>query len=87
MSQYCPPPTTIASPRTFKTQTKLKQGETAFQTVKRFRMAEAAKNAEGLRMMRAYEACRKNTDEALAKRYAEEQKRREAAKNVLSGGI
>lgn len=87
VAQYCPPPSTIASPSSFRSETRVKQGEKAFQTVKRFRLSEKGKNAELRRLYQAYEACRKNTDEALAKRYAEEEKRRQAASNVLTGGL
>lgn len=87
VSQFCPPASTIASSGTFRTQTSIKKGETAFQTVKRFRLAEQKKNADGARMLRAYEACRKGTGDAVAKREEEEERRRKNANGGILGGV
>jgi hypothetical protein len=57
-ADYCPPPQTFADPRTFRTVTKVKKGETAFQTVKRFRLAEAKKNAAAQRLYNGMRSCR-----------------------------
>ncbi len=66
LSAHCPPETAIASPKTFQSKVTLRQGETPFQTVKRFRMAEKKKNDDGRRLMEVYAKCRTGTDQAVA---------------------
>ncbi len=54
----CPHPSVYANWATFTGKTEVKQGETAFQTVKRFRVAEQRKNAEAQRLWEGMKACR-----------------------------
>jgi hypothetical protein len=58
VAAVCPQPGVFADPRVFRSTTKIQKGETAFQTVKRFRLAEAQKNAHGDRLWRGMQACR-----------------------------
>lgn len=54
----CPHPSVYASYATFNRTTEVKSGETAFQTVKRFRIAEKEKNASGRRLWNGLKSCR-----------------------------
>ena len=58
MSDYCPAPQAFASWSDFTTYTKVVKGESAYQTVKRFRIAEARKNAAGQRIWMGLKRCR-----------------------------
>lgn len=58
VAAVCPPPGVFANPQVFRTETKVKKGETVFQTLKRFRLAEAEKNAHGDRLWRGMQSCR-----------------------------
>ncbi len=57
-SSLCPHPSAYASYNTFLSETRIKEGETAFQTVKRFRVAEKEKNSAGRRLWAGMKACR-----------------------------
>jgi hypothetical protein len=59
-SALCPHPRVYANWHTFTGTTQIKQGETAFQTVKRFRVAEAEKNKAGQRLWEGMKACRQD---------------------------
>jgi hypothetical protein len=59
-SALCPHPRVYANWHTFAGTTQIKQGETAFQTVKRFRVAEAEKNKAGQRLWEGMKACRQD---------------------------
>jgi hypothetical protein len=76
VTEFCPPETSIASPKTFKSVTTIRQNETPYQTARRFRLAEQKKNADGQRMWESYARCRASSSEAFAKREAEEKARR-----------
>jgi len=58
VAAVCPQPGVFADPRVFRSKTVVKPGESAFATVKRFRLAEAQKNAHGDRLWRGMQACR-----------------------------
>ena len=58
IAQYCPADSVIVASRVYKSTIQIKQGETAFQTVKQFRLAEAEKNAAMRRLLTAYRRCR-----------------------------
>lgn len=88
VASYCPPETTIASPQTFRNKVALKRGETPFQTVKRFRMAEKKKNDDGARLMATYAKCRASTDEAIAKHNEElAERNKKASEGSILGGF
>lgn len=56
----CPPPQAFASWNDFTSQTKAMKGETAFQTAKRFRLAEERKNAAAQRLWMGLKRCREH---------------------------
>lgn len=58
LAQACPSPQIFASWSTFTSETKVVPGETPFETVKRFRLAEKAKNSAGQRLWRGLKQCR-----------------------------
>lgn len=58
IAAVCPHPATFASYKTFTYKTEVRTGESAFQTVKRFRLAEKEKNDAGKRLWRGMKQCR-----------------------------
>jgi hypothetical protein len=76
VSHLCPPETSILAPQAHREVTRIRDGENAFQTVKRFRLAEQKKNSDLRRLYQAYEACRKAVDV-----------KKDAADQALIGGI
>lgn len=61
-TSICPHPSVFASYTTFQSETRIREGETAFQTVKRFRLAEKEKNAAGRRLWSGIKACRQEVE-------------------------
>ncbi len=83
VSHLCPPEASILSPSAHREVTRIRDNETAFQTVKRFRLAEQKKNADLRRLYQAYEACRKAND---VRKDARDEERKKAVDNALIGG-
>ena len=82
-SAYCPPPEAFADYDDFVWKTQVKTGDTAFQTVARFKLAEAEKNAAGRNLWNGFKNCR-------AKRVlpqAPKTKKQEATSDILAGGF
>ncbi len=81
VASICPHPSVFASYNTFQTETRLQKGETAFATVKRFRLAEKEKNAAGRRLWSGMKACR-------AKEPAKPKEPTDSTiSDILSGGL
>lgn len=82
-SDYCPPPQTFASWHDFTQKTQVKKGETAFQTVKRFRIAEKERNDAAQRLWTGMKACRaKKVDLDV-----QVTKKQKAVSDILVGGL
>lgn len=58
VAAVCPHPSVFANYATFTNATQVRQGESAFQTVQRFRLAEAEKNRAGRRLWQGMKQCR-----------------------------
>lgn len=80
-ASLCPPPSTYASYNTFLAETRIREGETAFQTVKRFRLAEKEKNAAGRRLWSGMKACRQE------KETPRDKQKDETIADILAGGL
>lgn len=88
---FCPPESAIASPRTFRDHTTVNKGETAFQTVKRFRLAEQKKNADGKRLYKTYAECRAGLEQAMEemrrKQMEQVEQQKQAREKSLLGSL
>ncbi len=58
VSDVCPQPGVFANPATFKTTVKLKAGETATETIRRYKVSELDKNLAGQRLWNGMSSCR-----------------------------
>lgn len=84
-SDYCPPPQTFASWNTFTAETKVAKGENAFQTVKKFKLAEKEKNASAQRLWTGMKACR--TKKVEMEVTTTVKKRQSTVSDILAGGL
>jgi hypothetical protein len=84
-SAYCPPADAFADYDTFVTRTVVKEGDTAFQTVKKFRLAEAEKNGAGRRLYNGFEQCR--SKRVIPPRPKVKQPQPDAVSDILAGGF
>lgn len=84
-SDYCPPPQTFADWNTFTKETKVAKGETAFQTVKNFKLAEKEKNTSAQRLWTGMKACRSKKVEMEVT--ATVTKKQRSVSDILAGGL
>lgn len=84
-ADYCPPPQTFANWNVLKEETKVKKGETAFQTVKRFRLAEKEKNAAAQRLWTGMKSCRAKQVQVEVETTV--RKKQQAVSDILAGGL